>query len=90
MKEALNSLYFLSNFVPFYILFFCYLLQEFSYVFLLQYMRKKSKRWLVIFKTFIDVTLEHIHILIAPARKSMARDNRPFYRYRRHFENIIY
>ena len=32
-------------------------------------MRKKSKRWLVIFPNFIAVTLEHINILIMPARK---------------------
>ena len=60
VKEMLNSLSFFPNFVPFHILFFCYLLQ---------YMRKKSKRWLVNFHTFTAVTLEHIHILILPARK---------------------
>ena len=61
MKETfLNSLYFLPNFVPFYMIFFCYLLQYMN-------MRNKSKRWLVDFPTFIAVTLEHIHILIMPA-----------------------
>ena len=46
-----------------------------NYVFILQYMRrKKSKRWLVDFSTFIAVTLEHIHILITPARKTV-REN---------------
>ena len=33
------------------------------------FLRKKSKRWLVTFCTFIAVTLEHIYILITPAQK---------------------
>ena len=71
MKEALNSLSFLPTFVLFYTLFFLLFVTRiiFSYIFLLQYMRKKSKRWLVNFPTFIAITLEHIHILITPARK---------------------
>ena len=32
-------------------------------------MRKKSKRWLVNFPTYLAVISEHIQILITPARK---------------------
>ena len=43
MKEVLNSLSFLPNFVSFYILFFFYLLQElYSYVFTI-YEKEKQK-----------------------------------------------
>ena len=71
MKEALNSLSFLTNFVLFYILLFCYFHTFFFYN-----TRKKSKRWVVNFPTFIAVTLEHIHILITLARK--LRDRRKY------------
>ena len=70
MKEALNSVFFLLNFVPFYTLLLLSVTRiVFSYVFPVQYMRKEGKRWLVYFPIFIAVTLGPIHILITPARK---------------------
>ena len=64
MKQ-LMTLSLLPKVVPLYILFFCYLLKNCIFI-RFSFMRKKSKRWLVNFPTFIAVTLEHIHILIKP------------------------
>ena len=70
-KEALNAVSFLPNFESFYILFFCYFLQEFSFLYFsfTIYDKENRKMWLVNFPIFIAVTLEHIRILIAPAGK---------------------
>ena len=71
MKEALNSLSFNQKFCGIlYILILLFVTRMiFSCVFLLQYVRKKSKRLLFNFPTLIAVTLEHIHILITTALK---------------------